>query len=253
MAALCLLALAAADLLQLTRASGLAATACLPGYFRAAPEVPGFIFSFRDEIANVAASYDLPAELVAAVIVNHQVRFSARDRLTDCVGSALGADVSLGLAQVRLSTAAHLDGTELEFLSAVEFRRLRSQLLDRGHNIDYQVRELRALLDQANRYPGISAEALIHDPSAMSLLITEYRLGRLGTPKDASRRSGAAFDALRWIETGEVVVFGRNAIDARRIRSEIRSYLQHIYCDSGIFNASACEWWQRRLSSLGPI
>jgi hypothetical protein len=207
---------------------------------------------FRDRISKSAERYDLPAELVAAVIVNHQAKISSRDRFTDCVGSALGADVSVGLAQVRLSTAARLDGAELEGLTASEYRGLRSRLLDPEQNIAYQARELRALLEQEHRFPGIGAQALIHDPYVMALLVTEYRIGRLETPNGSSRLSGAAFDALRWIEQGSVDLFDRIPAEMAQIRSEVRAYLRHIYCDSGIFNSSACEAWTRFLGGRRP-
>jgi hypothetical protein len=64
----------------------------------------------------------------------------------------LGADFSLGMAQIRLSTAARIDGAPLENLPASEYRDLRSQFLKPEENIAYEARELRVLLDQENRY-----------------------------------------------------------------------------------------------------
>jgi hypothetical protein len=209
------------------------------------PDVPGFVVRYREEIADAAARYDLPEELVAAVIVNHQDKISARDRFTDCAGSALGYNVSVGLAQLRLSTAARLDDKEIAALSAPEFRSLRSRLLEPALNIAYEARELRALLERQHRYPGIGASELIHEPAVMALLITEYRVGRRGTPNDSTRLSGAAFDALRWILRGDVDYFGRDATETMRIQEEVRAYLHYIHCESGIFNASGCESWKR--------
>jgi hypothetical protein len=126
---------------------------------------------------------------------------------------------------------------------------LRSRLLDPEQNIAYQAGELRDLLEQENRYPGISAETLIHDPFAMALLITEYRMGRLGTPSDSSRLAASAFGALRRIYDSKVNVFDRDPAEMATVQTEIREYLHYINCESGIFNASACESWQRSLAA----
>jgi hypothetical protein len=241
------------DLLQTTRASPLSAVRCTPLLAREEPDAYGLVTRYRGEIAIEAARYDLPPELLAASIVNHQLYIPRLRRFTDCFGSALGADLSLGLAQVRLSTAAKLDGEPLEDLSASEYRNLRSRLLDPEQNIAYQARELRDLLEQENRFPGIDAGTLIHNPFAMALLITEYRMGRSGTPSESSRLTASAFGALRRIHDGRVNVFDRSQADMAAVQTEIRAYLQYINCESGIFNASACESWQRSLTAeLSP-
>ena len=241
--AVALLILLVADLVQVTRASGLSAATCIPVLFRETPDVQGLVVRYRDTIAREAALYDLPAEMVAAVIVNHQAYISSFRRFTDCFGSAWGADLSLGLAQVRLSTAARIDGSPLEGFSASEYRDLRTRLLDAEQNILYEARELRALIEQENRFPGMSAQMLIHDPFVMALLITEYRMGRLDTPSDSSRLSVNAFGALQRIHDGTMDRFDRDPNDTLRIQSEIREYLHYINCESGIFNLSACERW----------
>jgi hypothetical protein len=247
-----LVALFAADLAHTTRASGVSAASCAPLLFRDESDAYELAARYRDDIARHAARYDLPPELLAASIVNHQLYIPRLRRFTDCFGSALGADLSLGLAQVRLSTAAKLDGEPLDSLSASAYRKLRSQLLDPAQNVAYQARELRDLLEQEDRFPGIGAETLIHDPFAMALLITEYRMGRSGMPSENSRLTASAFGALRRIHDGGVNLFDRDPADTATIQAEIRAYLHYINCESGIFNASACESWQRSLAASQP-
>lgn len=243
--ALSLLVLLAVDLMQAVRPSGLAAAACAATLFRSKPDAQSLVARYRDAIADQARRYDLPAELVAAIVVDHQSQLSSYRAFTDCLGSALGANLSLGLAQVRLSTGARLDGKRLGQLSGSEYRALRSRLLDPESNIAYAARELRALRDRPNRYPGMPADALIDRPDAMALLITEYRMGRLSTSSETSRLGINAFSALGLIEDGTLDRFGRNVNDTRRMRAASRAYLTDVYCRRGMFNQGVCDHWQR--------
>lgn len=244
-AGICLLVAVTADLSQLTRASMISTVACTPTLFQAQPDADTLLSRYHNEIAEQSAHNDLPPELVAAVVINHQVEMSSFRRYTDCAGSALGANLSIGLAQLRIGTAARLDGKEVYELTHREYRALRARLLSPEQNIAYEARELRSLLEREHRYPGMSAEQLIHDPFAMALLITEYRTGRMKTEKEDSGLNAAAFAALQWIADGSVDQFGRDPGTARQIQSKLRVYLQHIYCESGIFNAGVCASWQR--------
>jgi hypothetical protein len=242
--AICLVVVLAADLAQWFRPSIVAAVACTPKLVAGSPDPQAIVRAYHDDIVAQAALHDLPPELVAAVIINHQRYLSSFRRFTDCAGSALGANLSLGLAQLRLSTAAQGDGRMLDDLSATEFRALRTRLLDPRQNIAYEARELRSLLERKSRYPGMSAAELIHDPFVMALAVTEYRMGRLTTASRSSRLSAEAFNALNVIQKETLGLFGRYADDARRVRTEIGEYLDFIYCESGIFNAGVCADWR---------
>jgi hypothetical protein len=242
--------LIALDLLQVFRPSGVAALACTTQLFSGPvrsgqADADALVLEYRDAVSEQAGQNDLPPELVAAVIVNHQAHMSSFRRFTDCFGSALGANLSLGLAQLRLGTAALLDGTMLDALSPGEFRRLRAALLEPDSNIAYEARELRALLEREHRYPGMSAAELIHEPFVMALAISEYRSGRRATASEDSRLNAEAFNALRLIKDDTLYRFGRDRGDVERIQASIGEYLDSVYCDSGIFNAGVCEAWRR--------
>lgn len=244
-AALIVVALLAIDTLELVRPSGLSAAACAATLFQSRPSAQEVAARHHDTIAAEAAVADLPPELLAAVIVDHQIALTRFRAFTDCFGSALGANLSLGLAQMRLSTAAQLDGKLIGDLTPGEFRQLRARMLDDVPNIRYAAKELRALLERRHRFPGMGAETLIHAPAAMALIITEYRMGRLASDAESSRLSAAAFHTLRLIDELTLTRFGRDADDVSSTRVEIRKYLDHVYCERGIFDDEVCEDWRR--------
>jgi hypothetical protein len=239
--ALCLVAWLVIDLSRMVKPSAVSAAACTADLVAAWPDPAAIVDRYHDTITAEASRRDLPPELVAAVIINHQRYLSRFRRFTDCFGSALGANLSLGLAQLRLSTAAQLDGILFERVTASEFRELRARLLDPKLNIAYEAKELRALLERPGRYPGIGADELINDPFAMALVITEYRMGRLPTPSEQSRLSAEAFNGLRVIQDETLDLFARDPEEVRTIRRDIGNYLDYIYCESGIFNVSVCD------------
>lgn len=243
LAAVIFVVVVTADLLQIVRPSGIAAASCVPGLFAGAPSSGDLLAAHESEIEEQAIINGLPPELLAAVIINHQGGMSAWRRFTDCFGSALGANLSLGLAQVRLSTAALVDGETLASLSPRRFRRLRKDLLTDERNIAYQAREMRALLEREHRFPGLGPDELIREPFVMALLITEYRTGRSAAASIDSRLDANAFSALRILRRDMLQRFRRKPDEVAAIRKAIGEYLTYIYCDSGIFNSGVCEEW----------
>ncbi|MDX1562613.1 MAG: hypothetical protein R3305_06775 [Gammaproteobacteria bacterium] len=249
MIALAPLAVLSFDRLQLVRPSLSSAVACVPSLLQERADSESIVAEHRDAVVRHAPVHELPAELVAAVVINHELYLTRFRRFTDCAGSALGANVSVGPAQLRLSTAAQLDGVAFESMSPAEYRALRRRLLDGDTNIAYAAKELRSLLERPHRYPGIDPQTLIEDPSIMALLITEYHVGRSSAPNDTSRLSANAFNALEFIDDVTLDRFGRDASDSAHIRAKLRSYLDGIYCDSGIFNADVCADWKASRAS----
>lgn len=244
-AALVILALLTIDALQLVKPSGLSAAACTATLFRGRPSGEEVVAHHHETMAAEAARFDLPPELLAAVIVDHQIALTRFRAFTDCFGSALGANLSIGLGQMRLSTAAQLDGKLIADLAPAEFRQLRARMLDDALNIEYVAKELRSLLERRHRFPGMSAETLIREPAVMALIITEYRMGRLASGPESSRLSAAAFQTLRLVDDLTLTLFGRDADGVSRVRAEIRKYLDHVYCERGLFNEKVCEDWRR--------
>jgi hypothetical protein len=241
-----LLALLVADLMRWARPSVLAAAACTTIAFRAKPEPAQLLELHREAITRQSALHDLPGALVAAVMIDHQNQQSASGDLSDCLGSALGVNLSLGLSQMRLGTAAHIDGRPLAELSASEYRSLRSRLLTPESNIGYEARELRSLRDRPGRFPGMSASALLHDPAAMALLISEYRKGRMSTTAGESPLNINAFSTLELMQDGTLARFDRPDEDPAGVRLLIREYLGEVYCQSGLFNERACSIWKQK-------
>jgi hypothetical protein len=237
----CLSALVAVEKLDLTRTDSIAAVACAGELFRARPEAAGIINQYRQTILEQATRHALPPELMATIIFAHQRGLTSFRRFTDCAGSAMGSDLSLGLAQIRISTAIGNDGIQYASVSAATFKKYRSGLLDPVRNIQYQAREMRRLLDRDIRFPGISSEELIHYPFGMALLMSEYRMGRQSARIGTARLSASAFWDLGHMQEDGVYIFGRDAADVALIQDNVRKYLDYIYCEKGIFNASVCE------------
>lgn len=153
----------------------------------------------------------------------------------------MGRDLSLGLAQIRISTAVSNDGLEYGTISPANFRKYRSALLDPLRNIRYLAGEVRLLLHRHNRFPGISSDELIHNPFAMALVMSEYRMGRQAAGNRAARLVVNALGDLEDLQKNAVYIFGRDASDVIQIQAGVRKYLDYVYCEKGIFNSAACE------------
>src|SRR5690606_16921635 len=132
-AALCLFAFLAAGKMHLIRTDGMAFTACPLELAGATPDGDATIIQHQDAISSAAERHDLPPEVLAAIIRGHQPDLTPYRQFTDCAGSALGADVSLGPAQIRISTAAGSNE-----ITPANFARYRSALLHPDSNIEIQ-------------------------------------------------------------------------------------------------------------------
>ena len=231
-----LIAALTVDTVGLIKPSGWSAISCTPILFRKVMNEPQFIESARSAIIRESESNDLPSLLVAAIAIDHRRQSTRSTAFTDCFGSALGADLSLGPAQIRMSTAAQLDGQSFSNLSATTHRRLRALLLETNANISYETRELRALLERQHRSPGISASALLNSPAIMALLITEYRSGRMPTTEENSPVGANALRTLRLLQDDALAPFRAPDFDIARSQAEIEAYFSAIRCKSGKSN-----------------
>lgn len=224
------------DAAALVKPSALSAATCTPILFRKVMGEPQFLETARNAIIRESERTDLPGLLVAAVAVDHRRELTRYRTFTDCFGSALGADLSLGPAQIRMSTAAERDGQSFSTMSAAAHRRLRAQLLEANTNISYETRELRALLERNHRSPGISASALLNNPAAMALLVTEYRSGRMPTTEENSPVGENALRTLRLLSDDVLAPFRDPDFDTARTRAQIEAYFAEIRCKRGKSN-----------------
>ena len=234
-----------AYVLHMTRIDVIEACKCTKEIFLSKQNEINVVQQNKQAIMNEAKHFDLPPELLAAIIYNHQRELTSFRRFTDCFGSALGGDFSLGLAQVRISTAIQGENRHIDTITPKEFKVYRASLLDPDLNIRYQAKELRSLLDRVDRSPGISSVELINSPKVMSLLLSEYRMGRKSSLRDSTGFGAGSLGALRLLMDEEsLYMFNRSFSDALQIREKIRDYLDYIFCSSGIFNTGACESWR---------
>jgi hypothetical protein len=224
------------DLARLVKPSGLAAAFCVPGLLRSAMDEQQFIETARSAIVRESLNNDLPSLLVAAVAIDHRRQLTRYRAFTDCLGSALGADLSLGPAQIRMSTAAQLDGHSFATMSATAHRTLRAKLLETNTNISYEARELRSLLERQHRSPGHSASALLSNPANLALLITEYRSGRMSMAEESSPVGANALRTLRLLQDDALAQFRDPGFDITRSQAEIEAYFAANRCKSGKSN-----------------
>jgi len=247
-----LIAALSVDVSRLVRPSGLSALSCTPILFRKPMSEPQFIGAAQSAIVRESERNDLPSLLVAAITVDHRRQLTRYRTFTDCFGSALGADLSLGPAQVRMSTAARLDGQSFSTMSATAYRRLRALLLETNANISYETSELRALLERQHRSPGMSVAALLNSPATMALLITEYRSGRMPTTEENSPVGANALRTLRLLRDDALAPFRGPDFDTARIQAEIEAYFSAVRCKSGKSNR-ACARDSRSLPSAEAV
>jgi hypothetical protein len=235
--------------LHMTRVDVVAACKCTKEIFLMKQDEINVVQQNKQAIMNEAKHFDLPPELLAAIIYNHQRDLTFFRIFTDCFGSALGGDFSLGPAQVRISTAVQSENRRLDAITPKEFKVYRASLLDPNLNIRYQAKELRSLLERKDRSPGITSVELMNNPQVMALLLSEYRMGRKSSLHNATGFGAGSLGALRLLMDNEsLYMFSRSFSDSLQIREKIRDYLDFVFCSSDIFNPSACEHWRESIT-----
>lgn len=244
----CLFLFLAAGRLHLIRADALALAACPLELAGETLDEDAVIRKHRDAVLAASRRHDLPPEVLAAIIRGHQRGLTPIRRFADCAGSALGADLSLGLAQIRVSTAVSRDKLKADPVSPANFARYRTALLDPDTNIEYEARELRQLLDREVRFPGITGEDLLRDPFAMALLMSEYRAGPQNRDAKDSRIGMTGLRDLRQMLVDGVYVFGREEAEAALIQDLVFQYLDETYCRGARVLRWLCDDWRRSAS-----
>ena len=235
------------------KADVLAAAACTAELLHQQVELEDVLHRHRSAFIVEAKQANLPPELLAAIVADHHAALTVVRRFTDCAGSALGADLSLGPAQVRISTAVRIDAASYDSISTHTFHRYRSSLLDPGENIRYQARVLRSLLDRYALPSPPDADGLIQDPTSMPRMITEYRGGSLPASFDPDVRRSSAVSTLRFLYAAEF--FNRPSAEVVRIRKLIEDHLTYLNCETRNSTPATCQEWKTSLAysiSLAP-
>lgn len=230
------------------KADGLLAAACAAELLHQQDDLEDVLRRHRSAFIPEAEHANLPPELLAAIVADHHAALTAVRRFTDCAGSALGGDLSLGPAQVRISTAVRIDGGRYNSISAHTFHRYRSSLLDPDENIRYQARELRLLLDRHALDSPLDADGLVHDPATMARLITEYRVGRLPASFDPGVRRSSAMSTLRFMHSADIELFNRPRAEVLRMRKVIEDYLTYLNCETRNSTPATCQEWTTSLA-----
>jgi hypothetical protein len=226
------------------KADGLLAVACAAELLHRQDDLEDVLRRHRSAFIAEAGRADLPPELLAAIVADHHAALTPVRRFADCAGSALGGDLSLGPAQVRISTAVGIDGASYDSISTHTFHRYRSSLLDPNENIRYQARELRLLLDRHAPDSPLDAEGVVHDPATMARLITEYRVGRLSTSFDPHVRRSSAVSTLRFMHAADMAFFNRPRAEVVRIRKVIEDHLTFLKCEARNSTPATCQEWK---------
>lgn len=234
------------------RADGLLAAACTAELLHGQNDLEDLLHRHRTAFMAEARQANLPPELLAAIVADHHAALTAARRFADCAGSALGGNLSLGPAQVRISTAVQIDGARYDSISPRTFHRYRSTLLDPEANIRYQARELRRLLDRHAPALPVDAEGLAYDPATMARLITEYRVGRLPGSYDPAVRRSSAVSTLRFMHAADTEFFNRPMADVARMKKAIADHLTYLNCETRNSTPATCREWKTALELMAP-
>lgn len=241
----CLGTVVVLERIDILRTDSLAALSCTMLLVSDRPDRLATVREHKPSIVRSADEFDLPPELLAANVVSHEAGLTPFRAFTDCAGSAMGANLSLGPAQVRISTAALAEGRRYPSLSPAEFKAYRRNLLTPGRNIWFQARELRHLLARTREHAEMDADTLIESPAVMARVISDYREGTA----EPDRVSGYALGTLQLLLDDALYAYERPETDRDHVQARIDEYLEYIYCRSGMFNTSTCEAWLQRRTS----
>lgn len=233
------------------KADVLSATTCTGELFHRQEGLESVLNRYRTAFILEAEQAGIPAEFLAAIVADHHAALTSARRFTDCAGSALGADLSLGPAQVRISTAVGIDGANYDSISIGTFHQTRLKLLDPGNNIRYQARVLRFFLDRQTQGSPLDAEGLVHDPATMARLVTEYRVGRLPESFDSDVRRSSAESTLRFMHAAEF--FNRPSEEVMQIRKLIEDHLTYLNCEARNSTSATCQEWKTALTAEGSL
>ncbi|MEJ2111605.1 MAG: hypothetical protein P8Z37_17190 [Acidobacteriota bacterium] len=106
--AIIIVLLVLAGALHMTRVDVIAACNCTKELFHGKQAEIDVVRQNKQIISQEAKRFDLPPELLAAIIYNHQRDLTPFRVFTDCFGSALGRNLSLAFSKERIVPPASL-------------------------------------------------------------------------------------------------------------------------------------------------
>lgn len=176
-----------------------------------------FIREHRDRILATASEYGVPPELIVATIKSENIGRQKLEDWKDEIGDFLGLDVSLGVGQVKVSTATSL---ERRFLGGTYgLDSVKGNLRNPDWNIDYiamfyasEMKNLRI----------VDPDILLRDPRNLAELAARYVGGR----KHGGEAGTAAFSTLLYLaDTSTLTLFPRTGFNADDINRRIRGFV----------------------------
>ena len=105
--------------------------------------ITSFIDQYHDTIVEASKAYSVPVELIVTVICNENEGRSLFEDMKDRIGTPLGLDTSLGVGQVKQSTARRLYGKLDTLMNDSDLQRA---LLDPSMNLHILTKHLQQLM-----------------------------------------------------------------------------------------------------------
>jgi RHS repeat-associated protein len=151
----------------------------------------------RESIIASAKESGIPPLLLGDVIYQEQKLLSPAEDLIDSIGASLlnivspstASEVSLGLGQMKIKTAAALLGFDPNNLTSDQVSLIKGKLTDPKSSIQLSAMYLKSLKDQPNRFPEMSVESLgtPETRTERGVIATEYNIGPTGSSREKAR------------------------------------------------------------------
>jgi len=191
-----------------------------------------FLEENKQRIIDYSKKFNVPVDLIAATLCSENAERKKYQDLADVVGKFLGMNVSLGGGQVRISTAAYLDGfikdmSEYRELDSKIKKDLMDKLETSEGTIEYIAKNLAYLMNRANRFKGWNIDDILSDPRYLGIIGTEYTKGPTNTELADAGVSAEGFGYLYELEINDFSrIFGTESVLTASNRESIESYIR---------------------------
>lgn len=175
-----------------------------------------FIDKYKNEINESAKKYNLPPELIAATIKGENCNMHANQDFKDYFGTAIGLDTSLGVGQIKISTAQELDGKKYDRTETIE------RLHDPKLNIEYIAKFYDAQLNELDVKLN-NRKNILRNPELVHKLGRTYVGGANSKTEEADI---AGLGVLSYLfEDSTFKPFGKKSYEVQEIARLANSYL----------------------------